>query len=202
MRRVVDAIAAGILISIGGCVFLACAGDGMKWLGAILFAVALLCICFKGYSLFTGKVGYLVNDHSKDYWHVVGTSLLGNAIACCGVGLIIAYAMPHLGATAATICAAKLEQALFSTIVRAILCGVLMYMAVSIYREKGSIAGIFFCVPVFILAGFEHSIANMCYFGAANMLNVDSILYLCVVILGNAVGGMLFPFLDRFGSKK
>jgi formate/nitrite transporter FocA (FNT family) len=42
----------------------------------------------------------------------------------------------------------------------------------------------------------------MFYFGAANMLNVDSILYLCVVILGNAVGGMLFPFLDRFGSKK
>ena len=85
MRRIVDAIAAGVLISIGGCVFLACAGDGMKWLGAILFAVALLCICFKGYSLFTGKVGYLVNDHSKDYWHVVITSLIGNAIACCGV---------------------------------------------------------------------------------------------------------------------
>ena len=183
MRRVVDAIAAGILISIGGCVFLACAGDGMKWLGAILIPVALLCICFKGYSLFTGKVGYLVNDHSKDYWQVVITSLIGNAIACCGVGLIIAYAMPHLSATAATICSAKLEQQLFSIIVRAILCGVLMYMAVSVYKEK-------------------NSIANMFYFGAANMLNAHSIVYLCFVIAGNAIGGMLFPLLDRFGSKK
>ena len=200
-RRVVEAIAAGILISIGGCVFLACAGEGMKWLGAILFAVALLCICIKGYSLFTGKVGYLVNDHSADYWQVVGTSLLGNAIACCGVGLIIAYAMPSLNATAATICAAKLEQELLGTVVRAILCGVLMYMAVSIYKEKNTYAGIFFCVPVFILAGFEHSIANMFYFGAANMLNVQSILYLCVVILGNAAGGMLFPFLDSICKK-
>jgi formate/nitrite transporter FocA (FNT family) len=202
MRRVVDAIAAGVLISIGGCVFLACAGDGMKWLGAILFAVALLCICFKGYSLFTGKVGYLVNDHSADYWHVVGTSLLGNAISCCGVGLIIANAMPHLGATAAGICAAKLEQPFFSILVRAILCGVLMYMAVSIYKEKNHIAGIFFCVPVFILAGFEHSIANMFYFGAANMLNLQSIVYLCIVIVGNAIGGMLFPVFDRLGTKK
>ena len=201
IRRVVEAIAAGILISIGGCVFLACAGDGMKWLGAILFAVALLCICFKGYSLFTGKVGYLVNDHSADYWQVVGTSLLGNAIACCGVGLIIAFAMPNLCATAAGICAAKLEQPFFSILVRAILCGVLMYMAVSIYKEKNHIAGIFFCVPVFILAGFEHSIANMFYFGAANMLNVQSILYLCVVIVGNAIGGMLFPLLDSVCRK-
>ena len=201
IRRVIDGIAAGILISIGGCVFLACAGDGMKWLGAILFAVALLCICFKGYSLFTGKVGYLVGDHSADYWQVVGTSLLGNAIACCGVGLIIAYAMPNLCATAATICAAKLEQQLLGTGVRAILCGVLMYMAVSIYKEKNSIAGIFMCVPVFILAGFEHSIANMFYFGAANMLNLQSIGYLCVVIVGNAFGGMLFPLLDSVGKK-
>ena len=200
MRRVVEAIAAGILISIGGCVFLACYND-VKWVGAILFAVALLCICRKGYSLFTGKVGYLVNDHSADYWHVVGTSLLGNAIACCGVGLTIAYAMPHLNATAAAICAAKLEQTLLSTVVRAILCGVLMYMAVSIYKEKNSIAGICFCVPAFILAGFEHSIANMFYFGAANMLNVQSILYLCVVIVGNAAGGMLFPLLDSVGKK-
>lgn len=201
MRRVVEAIAAGILISIGGCVFLACVGDGMKWLGAILFAVALLCICYKGYSLFTGKVGYLVNDHSKNYWDVVTTSLIGNAIACCGVGLIIAYAMPNLCTTAAGICAAKLEQEVLSTVVRAILCGVLMYMAVSIYKEKNSIAGIFFCVPVFILAGFEHSIANMFYFGAANMLNLQSIGYLCVVIVGNAIGGMLFPLLDSVCKK-
>ena len=36
----------------------------------------------------------------------------------------------------------------------------------------------------------------------ANMLNLQSIGYLCLVILGNAIGGMLFPLLDRFGSKK
>ena len=191
MGRVVEAIAAGILISIGGCVFLACAGDGMKWLGAILFAVALLCICIKGYSLFTGKVGYLVNDHSADYWKVVATSLIGNAIACCGVGLIIAYAMPHLSATAATICAAKLEQEVLSIIVRAILCGVLMYMAVSIYKEKGTYAGIFFCVPVFILAGFEHSIANMFYISLAGEWGWEALRITAIAIVGNGIGSWL-----------
>ena len=74
-------------------------------------------------------------------------------------------------------------------------------MAVSIYKEKNHIAGIFFCVPVFILAGFEHSIANMFYFGAANMLTLQSIGYLCIVIVGNAIGGMLFPLLDSVCRK-
>lgn len=202
IRRLTDGVSAGLLISIGGCVFLACAGEGMKWLGAILFAVALLCICCKGYALFTGKVGYLVADHSSNNLRVVLSSLLGNAIACCGLGLLISASMPALGQTAAAICTAKLEQTVLSTLVRSVLCGILMYMAVSIYKEKSTIAGIVFCVPVFILAGFEHSIANMFYFGAADLLTLRSAGYLCLVIVGNAVGGMLFPLLDSVGRVK
>ncbi len=196
--RVIEGIAAGVLIAIGGCVFLAC---DVKYIGAFFFSVALLSICYKGYSLFTGKVGYLVNDHSKDYWEVVLTGLLGNAIATCGMGILIHYAMPHLGEAALTICTAKLEQTLLSTVVRAILCGTLMYMAVWIYREKKSISGIFLCVTVFILAGFEHSIANMFYFGASGMVSLKAFGYILVVIVGNALGGMLFPLLDKAAAK-
>ena len=70
-----------------------------------------------------------------------------------------------------------------------------MYVAVSIYRESehGKLSGIFFAVPVFILSGFEHSIANMCYFGASGIVSFDAFLYLVIVILGNSVGGMLLP---------
>ncbi len=196
--RIVEGIAAGVLIAIGGCVFLAC---DVKYIGAVLFSVALLSICYKGYSLFTGKVGYLVNDPSRDYLEVVLTGLLGNAIATCGIGLLIHSAMPHLGEVALTICSAKLEQTLLSTVVRAILCGTLMYMAVWIYREKKSISGIFLCVPVFIMAGFEHSIANMFYFGASGIVSFEAFRYLVVVILGNAAGGMLFPLLDKAAAK-
>ena len=202
IRKLLDGIAAGILISIGGCVYLACCDLGMKWLGAILFCVALLCICYKGYALFTGKVGYLVCKHSRDDVLGVVLALAGNAIACFAVGFLISVAMPTLGKTAQGICSTKLEQTLLDTVVRSMLCGVLMYMAVSIYKEKNTPVGIFFCGPVFILAGFEHSIANMFYFGAAGLLNWASALYLCIVILGNAVGGMLFPALDSVGKAK
>ncbi len=196
--RIIEGIAAGVLIAIGGCVFLAC---DVKYIGAVLFAVALLSICYKGYALFTGKVGFLALDHSKNNWEVVLTALLGNAIATCGIGVLIRYAMPHLGQVAYTICSAKLEQALLSTVVRSILCGTLMYMAVWIYKDKQSIAGIFFCVPVFILAGFEHSIANMFYFGASGIVSAKAFVYILVVIVGNALGGVLFPLLDKAAKK-
>ena len=198
LRKLMLGISAGVLIAIGGCVYLSCDN---KYIGAALFAVALLGICSKGYALFTGKVGYLVEDHSAQALSALGLSILGNAIATVSIGLIIHAAMPHLGATAYDICSAKLGQAPMGTLVRAILCGVLMYLAVSIYREKSTIAGIVYCVPVFILSGFEHSIANMFYFGAAGLLNGQVFVYLLVVIFGNALGGMLLPALDKIGKE-
>ena len=69
LRRIISGISAGLLVSIGGCVFLALANDVQtKFVGAILFAVALLVICYRGYSLFTGKVGFMVDDYSKNAW--------------------------------------------------------------------------------------------------------------------------------------
>lgn len=60
MKDLFYGICAGILIGIGGAVFLA---SENRVIGAILFSVALICICAKGYSLYTGKVGYLAFSH-------------------------------------------------------------------------------------------------------------------------------------------
>ena len=49
-------------------------------------------------------------------------------------------------------------------------------------------------MPVFILAGFEHSIANASYFGAAGAIfSVEAVIYLAIVVLGNSIGGILMP---------
>ena len=70
------------------------------------------------------------------------------------------------------------------------------------FNDGCKIIGLFFPVMCFVICGYEHCIANMFYFGAANMLNLQSIVYLCIVIVGNAIGGMLFPVFDRLGTKK
>lgn len=199
LRNTVNGIAAGILIAIGGCVNLSCEN---KVVGAILFSVALLCICAKGYALFTGKVGYLAESHKKDDVSVTLAALLGNTIATVLCGYAASYALPALSATARTVCETKLMQAPMETLIRAVFCGILMYLAVSIYKEKNMTAGIFFCVPVFILSGFEHSIANIFTFSASGIVAWRAFGYLMLVILGNTAGGLLLPMLSKVGRKE
>ena len=199
LKDTLSGICAGILIAIGGSVFLA---NENKIVGAVLFTVALLCICYKGYGLFTGKVGYLPEDHKKSAVSALLLALLGNTIACVAFGAMLRVAMPNLGEAAAVLCQSKLDsQQLWQTLVRGIMCGILMYLAVSIFREKKTPLGIIFCIPVFILSGFEHSIADIFYVGASGIVSLKAFCFLWVVILGNSIGGMLLPTLQGAWKK-
>lgn len=198
-RDILSGVSAGFVIALGGSVFLACEN---RYVGAILFCVALLCICYKGYALFTGKVGYIPEAHGKAEWQLLLLGLLGNLIGTFISGAAVRYAIPSIGETALTICTAKLTQTAMSTLIRGIFCGILMYLAVSIYRDKNSVFGILFCIPVFILSGFEHSIADMFYFAASGIVSMKAFGFLWIVIIGNSIGGMLLPALKIWGEKK
>jgi len=193
MNKVASGICAGIMISIGGSVYMACDN---KYVGAVLFCVALLCICYKGYSLFTGKVGYIPEKHGKEEVSVLLLGLLGNAIATIICGIAVRYAVPKIGEAAFAACSAKLENGFAQALIKGIFCGILMYMAVSIFRDhQKNIIGILFCIPVFILSGFEHSIADMFYFGASGITSLQAFGFIWTIILGNAAGAMIPPVL-------
>lgn len=64
-------------------------------------------------------------------------------------------------------------------------------------HELGKYLSLFFGVMVFILCGFEHCVANMYYFSVAGMWSGKTLLYLLVMTLGNAVGGVVFPVIRR-----
>lgn len=194
LKKILSGVSSGVLISIGGAVYLACEN---KYVGAVLFSVALLSICIKGYSLYTGKIGFLPEKHDKEAVSVLLWGLLGNLIGTLCGGILIRFGLPSLGEAAEALCSNKLTgQDVFSTLIRAFFCGILMYLAVSIYRDKQRVIGILFCIPVFILAGFEHSVADMFYFAAAGIVSVTSVLFILVVLLGNSLGGMLLPLLS------
>ncbi len=189
---------AGVFISIGGTVFISLASTGNKLAGAILFAVALLSICILGLFLFTGKVGYIVEDHSKNAILALLCGLGGNFIGATLFGVLLSYALPSVHNFAITMCEGKLNLNLLGVFLLAFMCGILMYTAVHIYKTTKSIAGIVFCVPVFILCAFEHSIADMFYFAVARAFSFRYVLFIVIVILGNALGGMLIPFVKKF----
>ncbi len=195
----ISGISAGVLIAIGGTVFLSC---DSRYAGALLFAVALLCICWKGYYLFTGKIGYLTEDHSKENVQNLVVGLAANLLTTLLLGLLLRYALPAIGTVAEGLCAAKLQQSFGQTLIRAAFCGILMYLAVSVYREQKTVLGIVFCIPVFILSGFEHSIADMFYFGAAGKLSFSVAGFIAAVVLGNTLGSVLLPLLNKGGKPR
>lgn len=200
MREGARGILAGLCISLGGSVFLACEN---RVVGAVLFCVALLTICYFGFSLYTGKIGYIVENHSGNDVALLLMGLLGNLVGCLIFGVMVRYGLPTLAENASIICAAKLKQTAVQALIRAFFCGVLMYIAVWVFKNKNnSIVGILVCIPTFILSGFEHSIADAFYFSVAASFDVKSILYILMIIIGNTVGGCAIPLLMKLAKEK
>ena len=207
MRKVIfNSLAAGLMISIGGAVFVACLGDSanpgvVKVLGAVLFSVALLTICKLEMYLFTGKIGFVAEKFAPIDAAYLAVGLIGNYLSATALGRVLAYALPANAEKAAALCETKLGQKPLQTFILGIFCGVLMYVAVKTFKEK-SLIGILFGIPVFIVAGFEHSIADMFYFSFGGNFTGKSFLFLAMVVCGNAVGAMIPPLLKRLGGEK
>lgn len=202
IKWVVYGILAGICIGVGGTVYLSVSN---KFLGAFLFSLGLLTIVVFGFNLFTGKVGY-IPLRKPDYIAEVICTLVGNlgGTALAALGVRVTRFGDTLSQSVAASVAAKTSDTLPSAFVLAMFCGMLMFIAVEGFRrsnEKGhtAVAALIVIMPVavFILSGFNHSVADMYYLFLAGF-KASYIPYLITVVFGNAVGGVLIPTALRF----
>lgn len=207
MKKFVDtllrAIATGFAIGIGGVVFLSCDN---RYIGATLFGTGLFVILSFGFNLFTGKVGYAVENKPSylvDLLVIWFGNLIGTAISA---GLILCTRISGIGDKAYKICQTKLDDTLISNFILAFFCGMLMFIAADGYKNISNTAGkmlaIFLPIVVFILSGFEHCVANMFYFTLAQVWSLKTLGYLIVMSLGNSVGGIFIPLLRKGFVKK
>ena len=186
-------ILAGLSIGIGAAVFLSVDN---KIAGAVLFSVGLYVICTQGLNLYTGKVGYLVTQREKGrYLGYLMVVWIGNLIGTFISSWLMSLSRMNISEKAMSLCTVKNSDSYFSLFVLAIFCGILMYAAVDGYKKCNNPVILVFCVAVFILCGFEHSIADMAYYFIAGMFNVDALFRIAVISIGNGVGGVLIPLL-------
>jgi len=178
------AILASLLIGLGNYILLKIGTP----IGPFLFSLGLLAVCYMRANLFTGKCGFLFEDNIK--LTDLGIILAVNLISGYLLGAIFGLADADL-VLAATSKISGWEFS-FPFLVKAVLCGVVMFVAVYIYR-KGSPFGVLIGVPLFIFAGFQHCIANVITMGVA--LSFDWSIFLAVV--GNFVGSILAWWLFR-----
>lgn len=195
-------ILAGIMIGIGGTIYLSLDN---RIVGSFLFSIGLLMICMYNMNLYTGKIGYVVVN-KKSYLIELLLTLIGNFVGTYILSLgILNTRFSAIGEKAKIICDLKLSDKISSILILSCLCGILMYIAVNNYKKCstsiGKYMGIFMCVMVFILSGFEHSVANMFYFSVANMLSWNTVLYIFVMVMGNSIGAIIISLYDNIINK-
>ena len=185
---IVKSILAGLLISLAGIVYLNCPE---KIVGSLLFSLGLISVILLEANLFTGKIGYVNSKQSILDSLLI---LVVNLVAATIVGLIY-----RCGSDAATpIVESKLlvfSETWWLTGLKAIGCGAAIYLSVEGYKKSKSLIPVILGVMTFILAGWNHCIAD-CFYMAAGSSSALAIPYLLVVIVGNSIGSLLIRLLQ------
>ncbi len=197
------AILAGVVIGIGGIVYLSVESI---YIGSVLFGIGLFVIMTFGFNLFTGRVCYAPQKGVK-YISELAVIFIGNFIGTAIMALLVGLTRNNgIAERALKLCETKLGDNLVSILILAFFCGILMYIAaegfVRIDGDFMKALAVFLPVVVFILAGFEHVIANMFYFTFAGVWSLKVMLYLLIMTIGNSLGGMFIPFIMKFVKQK
>ena len=176
-------IFAGLLIGTGGLVYLRVGGIA----GAVLFAFGLLCVVMCGAQLFTGKSGFLPY---KDFPKLIAMIAL-NAVGCAIAAFIASYCTSDtLTANLQNIIDARLAASWHKVLVTSIGTGMIMTLAVYGAQQKHYLP-LLFGVPVFILCGLPHCVADAFYYAAAlfyNCFEWELLIAWLWAIAGNYIG--------------
>lgn len=190
-------IYAGIMIGIGGTIYLSVPNQVV---GAILFAIGLLTICVYKMNLYTGMIGYIL-ENKLGYLKTLIFTLLGNLLGTIITALLVLNTrIANISIRAREIVIIKISDNYLSIFILSVFCGILMYIAVNNFKKgEDSIIkylSVFICVVVFILCGFEHCVANMYYFSLAEAWSFKSVISMLFMILGNSFGAIIMSLFN------
>ena len=213
---------AGMFVAFGGFVSVTVGGlltaAGSPWVkiaGAFAFASALSLVLMAGCELFTGNnmvmgMGVLAKRvkivDAMKLWLVCW---LGNYLGAWIASFLYYFTGLVTGPTAAYFAATavnKLSMTVPQMFIRGVLCNILVCLAVwcgyKLKSEAGKLIMVFWCIFVFMVCGFEHSVANMSILGVA-MLDGSARFWDCVrqigvVTAGNMAGALLFVVFPYF----
>ena len=201
---------AGLAIALGGLLNIlsnAFISGELAWLGklvgSLLFPVGLTLVCFLGLNLFTGKIGYVL-DNKKDYLLFLVFVYLGNLIGSLIAGGVCLLAFKHVDpiyAKALGVAANKMGSLSgflpgLKVFAMAMGCGALVYIAVFFYKTFKNVAlkviGIFIPIALFVYLGFDHCVANMFYFTfTVSFAKPLSYLNILIATVGNSIGAII-----------
>lgn len=186
----IKSVTAGIFIGLAGFAFLAVGG----YLGAALFTFGLLCVIYLKLELFTGVAGstriFPINIFPMDL-KKISLILFGNLIGTLIVALLFST-RPDLHEAVREVLQNRLNCSYGTAILKGIGCGFIMDAIITIYRKTGKVLTILFGIPIFIILGFYHCVADAFYIFSYILTNfyipLKILLVYLLTILGNFLG--------------
>lgn len=180
-----------------------------KIASAMTFSIALALICFLGGELFTGSnlvMGVGLYSKKTDIHALIRVfilSYLGNLIGNMAISFIFVKSgasIEVLREYIQPIVEGKLALSPIEMVLRGTLCNFIVCISVmasiKMKSESAKMTVMFWCIFAFVIAGFEHSIANMGTFSMAYFmlggLPMGQVMNSMVwVTIGNIIGGTI-----------
>ena len=186
-------IGAGVCISLGTVTNLLISN---KLLGAFVFAFGLFLVCTYNLKLCTGMAGYLFSTANTEGFVAAA---IGNVNGISLMYWILRCWNPKVEEFSYELLKSKMNLMPHQFFISAMLCGMLMFLAVDIYKYGPEdsmmhrLFGLFLAVPCFVLNGFDHCIVTMFYINSATSIEevVIGLQIFSTVMLGNFIGAIL-----------
>ena len=175
----IRSILAGICIGLGGAIFVKLGG----FIGSFMFAFGLLSVVHFKLPLYTGTAGFIELNKWEEYKKMV-IILLGNILGC----FLLAQLLDHSQYIGDALIQSRINSGYIRCLLNGIWCGFVMTLIVQGGRDKNLLL-ILFGIPLFILLGFYHSIADAFYASISSIeTNKQYVLYYIIIVLGNFIG--------------
>lgn len=161
-----------------------------------MFSVGLMSVILFRYKLFTGKAGLLTTKEIS-LWELIRI-WFGNFVGVCFISLVVSFSpfTEEIMQKSMVIMQAREAAGYIPSVLLAIPCGMLMYMAVSAKDNPMQLLYVGMCVVAFIMCGFYHCVADM-FYTVAGALNRHQWLNLLCVTGGNLIGCNLIPIVKQ-----
>ncbi|MBR2176918.1 MAG: formate/nitrite transporter family protein [Clostridia bacterium] len=231
LRMAAEAFLAGMFIALAGAASTIAAStiespSVAKLVTALIFPAGLAMVILNGTELFTGNSLMIISLLDKKIkltgvlknWLIVYAGNFAGSLfvsAMCVYGHVYTLFGGAAGVSAGAAAAAKCSISFEDAVLKGILCNILVCVAVmmTVMTEHavGKIIALFLPIMVFVICGFEHSVANMSYISTGLFLQVSGqldssinaenltwgaflITNLVPVTLGNIIGGCFTGF--------
>lgn len=190
-----SSIFAGIAIGTAGFGFLASGVQSETYgplVGAVLFSFGLLTVVGYKLKLYTGTAGFIMKNEVGTLFMI----LLGNIIGCFCASLLARVTPMEIQAAAQRILELRLRTGALRCGLLGIGCGFIMSTAVQFARQKQYML-ILFGVPLFIVCGFTHCVADAFYylcvpFSFWKLHAVEILTVYVAIVIGNLIGCNLY----------